>query len=110
MKCLEEKMKNNIRLITLCGSMKFQKEMQEISGKLELEHHCIVIQCAYFEKESDLSAEDIARLREIHYQKIAMSDAIYVMNVGGYIGESTRREIAYAVSLGKEIFSLEPLS
>ena len=42
--------------------------------------------------------------------KIDMADAIYVINVGGYIGSSTRSEIEYARKNGKEVLSLEPLS
>ena len=42
--------------------------------------------------------------------KIDISDAIYVVNVNGYIGTSTKKEIEYAKSLNKEIFSLEPLN
>ena len=45
-----------------------------------------------------------------NYKKIDISDAIYVVNVDGYIGTSTKKEIEYAKSLNKEIFSLEPLN
>ena len=44
----------------------------------------------------------------MHKRKIDMADAIYVINVGGYIGESTRSEIEYATRCGKDIFYLEP--
>lgn len=43
-------------------------------------------------------------------KRIEISDAIYVVNVGGYIGSSTKKEIEYAISLNKEIYFLEPLS
>ena len=46
-------------------------------------------------------------LDEMHRQKIDMSDVIYVINVNGYIGESTKNEIEYAKSKNKEIFYLE---
>ncbi len=45
---------------------------------------------------------------ELHCRKIDMSDELYVINVGGYIGEATRREIDYALSLGKPVQYLEP--
>jgi len=48
-------------------------------------------------------------LDKIHRKKIDISDAIYVVNVDGYIGSSTKNEIEYAKNLGKEILSLEPL-
>ena len=43
----------------------------------------------------------------MHKEKIKISDTIYVVNVGGYIGTSTKSEIEYAKSLGKEILYLE---
>ena len=46
---------------------------------------------------------------ELHFQKIEMSDAIFVVNVDGYIGESTRKEIEYAKSLDKEVMYLEKI-
>lgn len=45
-----------------------------------------------------------AMLDDMHKRKIDMADAIYVINVGGYIGESTRSEIEYAKKHGKTIF------
>ena len=49
------------------------------------------------------TAEDLKALELAHYQKIDISDGIYVLNIGGYIGESVSREIAYAQLQGKEI-------
>ena len=48
-------------------------------------------------------------LDNMHKRKIDMADAIYVINVGGYIGESTRSEIEYALKNGKKVYYLEPL-
>jgi hypothetical protein len=39
----------------------------------------------------------------VHFQKIRMADEVYIVDPGGYVGESTRREIAYAESLGKPV-------
>ncbi|HEX3813880.1 MAG TPA: hypothetical protein VHX59_13680, partial [Mycobacteriales bacterium] len=47
-------------------------------------------------------------LDAVHFRKIDLADAIYVVNVGGYVGDSTRREIAYARSTGKEVHWLFP--
>ena len=49
-------------------------------------------------------------LDEIHRQKIDMSNEIYVINCGGYIGESTKSEIEYAKANGKKISYLEDIS
>ena len=48
-------------------------------------------------------------LDEMHLAKIDMADEIFVINPGGYIGSSTKREIAYASAKGKKINSLEPI-
>ncbi|WP_305789875.1 hypothetical protein [Symbioplanes lichenis] len=49
-------------------------------------------------------AEDLrGRLRDVHFRKIRMADEVYVVDPGGYVGESTRREIAYAEALGKPV-------
>ena len=99
---------DDIKFITICGSMRFKKEMMEIAEDLELKKGYAVIQCVsgvgtIYDKE----AKD--KLGRLHFKKIDISDAIYVVNVGGYIGESTKKEIAYARKHQKEIFSLEPL-
>ncbi len=98
------------KIVTICGSMKFQEKMMEIAKELELEQKYAVIQCVYFDRKNVLSAQEINTLSELHYKKIDISDAIYVVNVGGYIGESTQKEIAYAQSLKKEILYLEPIN
>ena len=56
--------------------------------------------------EEELKAVKI-RLDVLHFRKIDLSDEIFVLNVGGYIGESTSREIEYAKSTGKAVWYLE---
>ncbi len=97
------------KIITICGSMKFQEQMIEAAKRLELEEQYIVIQCVYFDKSRILTSQEINILNELHYRKIEISDAIYVVNVGGHIGESTRKEIEYARSLNKEVLFFEPI-
>ena len=97
-----------MKIVTLCGSMRFQKEMRKIVQKMEIDEGYLVIQCVYFDADDTISEEARKKLGEIHYKKIEMSDAIYVVNVNGYIGDATKKEIAYAKSLQKEILSLEP--
>lgn len=97
------------KIITICGSMKFQEQMIVAAEKLELEEQYIVIQCVYYDKNRILSSQEMNVLSELHYRKIEISDAIYVVNAGGYIGESTRKEIEYAYSLNKEVLFLEPI-
>ncbi len=97
-----------MKIITLCGSMRFENEMIKIAAELELNGD-VAIQCIYFPQNKKLSDFELEMLSKLHYKKIEISDAIYVVNVNGYIGASTRNEIEYARSLNKEILSLEPL-
>lgn len=99
--------KKPIQTITICGSMRFQQEMIAIAQDLELKQNLCVIQCIY--NLEQVSPRDHARLAQLHEKKIAIADAIYVVNIGGYIGESTRHEIATALRLQKEVIYHEPI-
>lgn len=55
-----------------------------------------------------LGEEVAARLDELHLRKIDLADRVFILNVGGYIGGSTRRELAYAIAHGKPVAFLEP--
>lgn len=92
-----------IKVITICGSMKYSKEMMKIAEKLELEDGYAVIQCVYNVDGQKYKGIDASILDKIHRKKIDISDAIYVVNIDGYIGNSTRNEIEYAKENGKEI-------
>jgi hypothetical protein len=61
----------------------------------------------FVDKSDDELAEIKRGLDELHLRKIDLADEILVLNVGGYIGDSTRREIEYAQSKGKRIRYLE---
>lgn len=84
--------------------------MMSIAEELELKRNFVVIQCIYGKNSNNYNELDIKKLANTHYKKIDISDDIYVVNVGGYIGESTRKEIEYAESLRKKILSLEQLN
>lgn len=103
-------------VVTLCGSTRFKDEFIAAQKRLTLEGN-VVISVGLFGHAGDAEVWDGMEegtlsktkimLDEIHKQKIAMADSIYVINVGGYIGDSTRSEIAYAKALGKEVRYLE---
>lgn len=95
-------------IITLCGSIKFKDEFLKVQEKLVLEKN-IVFTPNFFSNISkeEISLETKKMLDKMYKQKIDMSDEIYVINPGGYIGESTRSEIEYAKSKGKKITYLE---
>lgn len=89
--------------LTICGSMRFAQEMQEIAYLLETQYGFNILQCTYGRKNSsdqDYTAAVIAA----HYRKIDLSDGIYVVDPGGYIGESTAQEIRYADEHNKIIY------
>ena len=95
------------KIVTICGSMKFKDKMMEIAKELEIKNRYVVIQCIYSNKEFSENEKQI--LADLHYSKIGISDAIYVVNVNEYIGTSTNKEIEYAKKLGKEVMYLEPI-
>ncbi len=95
------------KIVTICGSMKFKEKMIEIVKDLEIKDKYVVIQCIY--SNDKFSDNEQSILADLHYKKIDISDAIYVVNVDGYIGSSTGKEVEYAKKLGKEIMYLEPI-
>ena len=105
-------MVGKFKVITLCGSTRFKDQFLEAQKRLTLEGN-IVISVGLFGHSGDdeVWAEGTKEMLDnMHKRKIDMADAIYVINVGGYIGESTRSEIEYATKHGKEILYLEPES
>lgn len=103
-------MNKRFKVIALCGSTRFKDEFIKTQEKLVLEGN-IVLSVDIFSKADGISMPDndiiISTLDEIHRVKIDVSDAIFVINKNGYIGKSTKSEIEYAKSLGKEIMYLE---
>ncbi len=96
-------------VITLCGSTRFKVQFLEAQKRLTLAGN-IVISVGLFGHSGDdevWTEGTKEMLDDMHKRKIDMADAIYVINVGGYIGESTRSEIEYAKRNGKEVRYLE---
>ena len=95
----------NYKIITLCGSTKFKDEFIEVQKKLTLEGN-IVISVGLFghSGDSEVWSEDTKMmLDDMHKRKIDLADEIFVINVDGYIGASTRSEIEYALNTGKNV-------
>lgn len=92
-----------LKVITLCGSMKFEKEMKRIALFLETKYTMCILQCVYNEDHQALQKNELDALIAAHFKKIELSDAIYVVDMHGYIGEQVSREIAFARELGKEV-------
>ncbi len=106
---LNENTTDQPTVVTLCGSGRFREAFEQaefdetLAGRIVLTIGC--------------NTKDIARtpdlehhkpmLDELHLRKIDLSDEILVLNVGGYVGESTRREIEYAKNTNKRVRWLE---
>ena len=104
------------KVITLCGSTRFKDEFMEAQKRLTLEGN-IVISVGLFGHAGDAEVwenmdegtltKTKEMLDDMHKRRIDMADEIYVINVGGYIGSSTKSEIEYAKAAGKGILYLE---
>ena len=104
------------KVITLCGSTRFKDAFMQAQKKLTLEGN-IVISVSLFGHSGDrevwegMSEDTLTQtkimLDDMHKRKIDMADEIFVINVNGYIGESTRSEIEYAKRTGKTVRYLE---
>ena len=109
-------MVGNYKVITLCGSTRFKDAFLDAQKKLTLEGN-IVISVGLFGHSGDsevwenMDEGTLTKTKEIlddmHKRKIDMADEIFVINVGGYIGSSTKSEIEYAIATGKAVRYLE---
>lgn len=109
-------MQGKYKVITLCGSTRFKNEFMEAQKRLTLEGN-IVISVGLFGHsgdnevwegmDEDTLTQTKIMLDDMHKRKIDMADEIFVINVGGYIGDSTRSEIDYAMEHGKVVRYLE---
>ena len=99
------------KVITLCGSTRFKDEFMGVQKRLTLEGN-IVISVGLFGHSGDNEVwieGTKEMLDDMHLRKIDMADEIYVINVDGYIGTSTRNEIEYAKRIGKGVRYLETM-
>ena len=105
-------MMGKYKVITLCGSTRFKEAFMEAQKRLTLAGN-IVISVGIFghsenddilkEMDDDTLEKTKIMLDDMHRCRIDMADEIYVINVNGYIGDSTKSEIAYAKATGKKI-------
>ncbi|MBR6772891.1 MAG: hypothetical protein IKM29_05850 [Clostridia bacterium] len=83
--------------------MRFEKEMRKVAYYLETQKGYNILQCIYAVSDAKPTEKDLRTLELAHYQKIDISDGIYVLNINGYIGKSVQKEIDYAHRHGKEV-------
>lgn len=99
------------QVITICSSMRFKKEIEEAHKMLTLKGWIVLLPCPFYPDENPdypLSTAGKNNFMAMHYQRIRMSDAVYIINKDGYIGESVADELKYATRQGKKIIYYEP--
>lgn len=92
-------------IVCLCGSGRFREAFEEAEFQETLAGHIVLtIGCNTKDIARDIDWNHVKpMLDELHLRKIDLADEVLVLNVGGYIGESTRRELEYALNLGKSV-------
>lgn len=97
-----------MKTVTLCGSTRFKDKFMEIETIRALRGWAVYSCSVWGHSGATLTEEQKLTLDAVHMVKIANSDLVYVINVGGYVGESTRREVYFAVGMGKHVQFHEP--
>lgn len=106
---------NRPEIVVLCGSTRFHDEFRRQNLRLTIEGKIVLSIGCDTKSDGDLFGQDDVealkvRLDKLHKHKINLADRVLVLNVGGYIGESTRSEINHALAAGKPIDYLEPIA
>ena len=106
----------NYKIITLCGSTRFKDDFMRVQKELTLQGN-IVISVGLFGHSGDnevwenMSEGELTKtkimLDDMHKRKIDLSDEIFIINKNGYIGESTKSEIEYAIKTNKKVNYME---
>jgi hypothetical protein len=111
---LKHMLQDTPRIVCLCGSTRFYKEFQRANYDETGAGNIVLSVGFYMHSANDAHGEDWGctpemkvKLDRLHFRKIELADEVLVLNVGGYIGESTRNEINHATRLGKPIRYLE---
>lgn len=101
----------NGKIVCYCGSLRFKNLFEKYEYESVFKGEIALLPCCMFvdiEREYGAESDYKRKADDLHKQKIGISDEVFVLNVGGYIGQSTRSEIDYALSIGKPVFYLEP--
>jgi hypothetical protein len=109
-------MKTRPRITCLCGSTRFKDKFDEWNYILTMQGRIVLSVGFFHHVEGDKHGQEIGctpeekiKLDELHKRKIDLADDVFVLNVGGYIGRSTRGEIDYAIEQDKSVGYLEPI-
>jgi len=102
---------NRPEIVCICGSTRFADEMLAANRDLTLAGVIVVAPGVFTHRDSEgiVTDEQEASLDALHLRKIDLADRVLVVNPGGYIGESTSREIAYARETSKPVAFTDPV-
>jgi hypothetical protein len=93
-----------VKVITLCGSTKFKQDFLNVDKWLTLQSNVVISVGLFGQVDNEpIFPEEKILLDEIHKAKIELADEIFVINSGGYVGNSTKNEIEYARSKHKNV-------
>lgn len=102
---------NNPTIVCLCGSTKFKQQFIDANFQETMAGKIVLTVGWFGHADGQIytpTPEEKAELDELHLRKIDLADEVLVINVDGYVGQSTRREFEYAYRQGKKIRWLEP--
>ena len=98
------------KIVTICGSSKFKDEILKANQDLTMLGYMVFIDGVFAHADNvEMFEEEKKQLDDLHKEKILISDAIYVVNKDGYIGDITKSDIEYAKEHNKEIMYLETI-
>jgi len=93
-------------IVVLCGSTRFKDTYISEYARLHEAGH-IVLSVGRLDPKHKLNNPDLKRrLDELHMRKIDLADWVWVLDLNGYTGDSTKSEIAYANGVCKPVFFL----
>lgn len=98
-------MPDRSEIVCICGSTRFTDELRAVNRDLSFAG---VIVVAPGEADELITDKQKTALDTLHLRKIDLADRVLVVNPGGYIGESTSREVDYAHATGKPIAFTDP--
>jgi hypothetical protein len=99
---------NADRIVCICGSTRFRDEIAAANRDLTLAGRIVLAPGCFGHSGDPMTDEQKVALDQLHFRKIDLAAEVHVVNPGGYIGESTRREIEYATAAGKHITYSHP--
>lgn len=90
-------------VVVICGSTRFREAMAVVNRELTLLGKVVLAPGVFAHDGDEITEEQKMALDKLHLRKIDMAEEVVVVNPGGYIGDSTRAEVAYATAAGKRI-------